>query len=83
MPIRWARTIALTATTAVAALCAAGTVGAGPISASGAGICMPWPENGLATVGQWLPNTGPAKITLTDVALREPAPTSRPGRYVR
>lgn len=48
MPIRWARTIVLTVTTAAAALCAAGSVGAGPMPAGGAGSCMPWPENDLA-----------------------------------
>lgn len=69
----WARGVLVTVTAAVAALCAGGAVVAGPVTAAGAGICMPWPDNGMATVGQWLPNRGPDTITVTHVALREPA----------
>jgi hypothetical protein len=69
----WARWTVVAATSTVAAFWAAGTVGAGPVPEAGAGFCMPWPANGMATVGHWIPNNGPAPITITHVALREPA----------
>ncbi|MBB5789094.1 hypothetical protein [Jiangella mangrovi] len=72
MPRNWGRWAWATAAAAAAALCASGTVSAGPVTAAGAWICMPWPDDGLATVGQWLPNHGPGTVTLTHVALREP-----------
>lgn len=72
MPGRWARRISLTAAVAAAAFCASGTVAAGPIPDEGAGVCLPAPEDDLVAVTPWIPNPGPATVTITHLALRDP-----------
>ncbi|WP_146605373.1 hypothetical protein [Jiangella anatolica] len=68
---RWVRRTVLTAIVAAGALCAAGTVAAGPVRAVGGGVCMPWPDTELAAVASPMINEGPAPITVTQVALRD------------
>jgi hypothetical protein len=67
---------------AVAALCAAGTVAAGPVPTTGAGVCLPWPDTELASTSTQVENNGPAPVTITHVALVDPIGVTLEAAYL-
>lgn len=82
MPDVWVRRVLLTASAAVAALWASGTVAAGPVPSSGAGVCMPWPGGELAAVTPIVSNDGPVPVTITHLALRDPVDVTIESAYL-
>ncbi|MBB5789096.1 hypothetical protein [Jiangella mangrovi] len=88
MPPRWVRRLLLTGVVAAAAVCAAGTVAAGPLGGSGNLVGVRSPDGGPVTISYPLPNLGPGTITVDHVRLLDPdgitleAALVLPGRFV-
>ena len=78
----WARRVLVTVTAAAAALCAGGTVAAGPVPVGGGGVCMPWPDSELAAVTPIVSNDGPAPVTITHLAVRDPIGMTMEAAYL-
>ena len=69
MPFRWARTIVLTVTTAVAAFWTAGSVEGGPLAGLGGEVGQRSPDGGPVMISYMLPNDGSRAVTITHVGL--------------